>query len=216
MTPKELLNRMSYDNEIQKQEAQKYIALKGIAQYQRVISYCCEQNIKPTYMQVSSLYRYDKRLRNSLYIYLATVEEYLRACLGNQFEDNEDGLIKTQVFISKQKIYKSVSFTLEQLPLGHLIEIVLVNQSIFKDVFDLNNLKINLDAIRVLRNKVSHHNFLFAETYSECVVNGEVGKSLELNIKNLQSFLPVDFRQGFAKMINNCADNLSVMQKIIC
>lgn len=30
MTPKELINSMSYENEIQKLDAQKYITIKGI------------------------------------------------------------------------------------------------------------------------------------------------------------------------------------------
>lgn len=40
MTPEELLNEMIYENESQMEEAQKYIALKGIVQYQRVIEFC--------------------------------------------------------------------------------------------------------------------------------------------------------------------------------
>lgn len=138
----------------------------------------------------------------------------MRACLGNQFEDNECCMVKTSSFISKQKIYKSVSFTLEQLTLGALKEMILANQSVFKDIIELSNLETNLEALRILRNKVSHHNFLFIEKFAECVVNGEADNSLKHNIINLQNFLPIDYRQGFANTINNCANGLEITKCI--
>lgn len=57
----------------------------------------------PTYTKVSNLYCYDKRLRDNLYVYMATVEEFMRACIGNKFEDNDSDLVKTEEFI-KNKI----------------------------------------------------------------------------------------------------------------
>lgn len=214
MTPEELLYEMTYENEKQRAEAEKYIALKGIAQYRRVIEFCRSQDETPTYTQVSSMYRYDKRLRDNLYIYLATAEEFMRACIGNRFEDNESGLVKTKKFIAKQSQYHSVSLTLEQLTLGALIEMVLKNLCVFVNHYDLNNIQTNLNALRVLRNKVGHHNFLFAETYANCIVNGVVSNSLEQNIINLQGFLPSDFKRGFATKINNCANDLVINQII--
>ena len=79
---------------------------------------------------------------------------------------------------------------------------------------DLLNIKINLNALRVLRNKVGHHNFLFAETYANCVINEAESNSLEQNIKNLQCFLPRDFRERFAIALNKCANGLDVNQII--
>lgn len=211
MSPEELLNEMVYENETQRQEAQKYIALKGIVQYQRVIEHCHFINEIPTYIKVSSLYRYEKRIRDNLYIYLATIEEFMRACIGNRYEDNDDGLVRTARFIAKQKQYKSVSLTLEQLTLGALIEMVLRNQAVFTYRYDLRDIEINLNALRVLRNKVGHHNFLLTETYAPCVVNGVADNSLQQNIKNLQNFLPNDFRQGFITSIKNCEKGLNII-----
>lgn len=93
MTPEELLLSMSYADAKEREQAKKYIALKGIVQYQRIIEFfkIQEQDSLPTYAKVSSLYKYDKRLRNTLYIYVATVEEYLRAIIGNKFEADEMG-----------------------------------------------------------------------------------------------------------------------------
>lgn len=215
MTPEELLSAMTYEDELQIEEAQKYIALKGIVQYQRVIGFCRSQNEALNYTKVSALYRYDKRLRDNLYIYLATVEEFMRACLGNKFEDNESELVKTAQFVAKQKQHQSVSLTLEQLTLGSLIEMVLKNQGVFANYYDLSNIKMNLNALRVLRNKVSHHNFLLSETYSECSVDGLVDNTLKHNINNLKFFLPDEFRKGFSTSINNCAKALVLFNKEI-
>ena len=143
------------------------------------------------------------------------VEEFLRARLGNEFEDNESKLIKTTRFKNKQAQYCSVSLTLEQLTLKELNDMVLVNNSIFKIIYDLHVLELNLDALRVLRNKVGHHNFLLAETYNECSIDGIVDNTLKHNIINLKFLLPCDFRQGFIASINKCVQGLSLLGKEI-
>lgn len=85
---------------------------------------------------------------------------------------------------------------------------------IFKDVYKLETLEINLNAFRVLRNRISHHNFLFAETYKECIVNNNIDKTLKHNIDNVKFLLPNEFRQGFSKIINECAKNLQINDSI--
>ncbi len=208
MTPEQLLKQMTYDSDEQLQDARKYIAIKGIVQYSRAIDFCKSFDEIPSYKKVSALYRYDKRLRDNLYIYLGTAEEYIRACIGNRYEDDEQGLYKTEMFIKKHKCYHSVSLTLEQLTLGELCEIAIYNQAVFQGIYDLKNLKMNLDAMRILRNRVNHHNFLLAEKFAKCVVNGEAQNSLKQNIENLCNFLPSDFRNGFTKQINECVTGL--------
>lgn len=210
-----ILNQMKYENSKELEEAKKYIALKGMVQYQRIINYCKFSSDEfPSYTKVSGFYRYDKRLRNNLYIYMTTVEEFMRACIGNKFENDDSNLVKTEPFIKKQNKFKSVSLTLEQLTLGELIQLVLKNRMIFKDVYKLETLEINLNAFRVLRNRISHHNFLFAETYKECIVNNNIDKTLKHNIDNVKFLLPNEFRQGFSKIINECAKNLQINDSI--
>lgn len=139
------------------------------------------------------------------------MEEFLRARLGNEFEDNENKLIKTTRFKNKQAQYCSVSLTLEQLTLKELNDMVLANKSIFKNIYDMHILELNLDALRVLRNKVVHHNFLLAETYNECSVEAVMDNTLKHNIISLKYLLPCDFRQGFITSINKCVQGLSLL-----
>ncbi len=210
-----VLNQMKYENSKELEEAKKYIALKGMVQYQRIINYCKSlSNELPTYIEISSLYRYDKRLRDNLYIYMATVEEFMRAHIGNKFENDDFNLVKTEQFIKKQNKYKSVSLTLEQLTLGELIQLVLKNKIIFQDVYNLATLKTNLNAFRVLRNKVSHHNFLFSETYETCMINSIADKTIKHNIDNVKFLLPIEYRQGFSKTINECVKELLINDSI--
>lgn len=210
-----ILNQMKYENSKELEEAKKYIALKGMVQYQRIINYCKSASDEfPSYTKVSGFYRYDKRLRDNLYIYMATVEEFMRACIGNKFDNDDSNLVKTEQFIKKQKKYKSVSFTLEQLTLGELIQLVLKNKMVFQDVYNLETLKINLNAFRVLRNRISHHNFLFAETYEECIINNIIDNTIKHNIANVKFLLPSEYRQGFSKTINECTKDLQINDSI--
>ena len=211
MSPKDVLKSMSYCSSEEEHEAQKYIRLKGFVQYQRVIEYCRIGDKKPSYKVVSHLYKYDKRLRDNLYTYLATVEEFLRACIGNKYEDRGDELVKTMIFEKKQSQYHSVSLTLEQLTLKELNDMILCNKEVFSDLYDLNVLDTNLNALRILRNKVGHHNFLLAEKFENCIVNGIENDSLKHNILNLVYLLPTEFRKGFITAINTCAKGLDLL-----
>lgn len=98
---------------------------------------------------------------------------------------------------------------------GELQEVILKNINIFKDKYNVDIFERQLIAIRVLRNKVSHHNFLFAEKYAECITQDGCGSTLRDNIINVQTLLPADFRQGFATSINNCAYELCLTTKKI-
>ncbi len=213
MKPEELLKQMTYDNDEQIQEAIKYIGLKGIVQYSRIIDYCKSSGEIPSYIKVSGLYRYDKRLRDSLYIYLGTAEEYIRACIGNRYEDDEENLNKTERFTIKQRRYHSVSLTLEHLTLGELCDIAENNQEVFQDIYDLKVFKMNLDTMRILRNKVSHHNFLLSEEFTKFLVNEVVMYSLKQSIENLRNLLPIEFRIRFTKQINACVNGLNIDKK---
>lgn len=54
----------------------------------------------------------------------------------------------------------------------------------------------NVDAVRELRNAVSHHKFMFSYEFLKCNVDGVESNSLENNIKNLRQLLPVQYHYG--------------------
>ena len=83
--------QLTFTNEKEKQEFKKYLSLKGKYLYKQVYDILLEKN-KGTvsYQELSSLIRYDKNLRDTLYIYLATCEEYLRALLLKSYDVASD------------------------------------------------------------------------------------------------------------------------------
>lgn len=210
MTRKELLDNIIFNSNEEYEEALKYIEIKGIAQYGRILNYCVDFSIEPTYVAISSLYRYDKRLRYNVYRYLGTVEEYIRAILGNNFENDQNGLSKTKVFSKHYENINSLSLALERLTFNELINLVLLNKIFFANFFNLDNLSINFNALRVLRNKVCHHNFLLIEKYEFCVTDKFTSKSLENNLKNLKNHLPKLYQKGFISDITKCSRGLDL------
>lgn len=212
MIIEKFIQQMQYNNNDELKDAYKYIHLKGMPQYQRIINYVKNKfNIEiPHYSNIANIYRYDKRLRYNLYIYIGFIEEYFRAYIGNTYEDNELDLATTASFLAKKKTYSSVSLTLEKLMFGELAEMVLKNKQIFNSFYDIENLRMNLNALRDLRNKIAHQNFLLEEKYKDCNVAGKVDNTLKNNILNLYQFLPKDYQNGFTKDINSCINNLDL------
>lgn len=210
MTRKELLDNIIFNSNAEYEEALKYIEIKGIAQYGRILNYCVDFSIKPTYIAISSLYRYDKRLRYNVYRYLGTVEEYIRAILGNNFENDQQGLIKTDKFEKQYNKTHSISMALEKLSFNELLKLVFLNKNSFMKLFNIDNLSTNFNALRVLRNKVCHHNFLLIEKYESCVVDEFTSRSLQDNLKNLKNFLPKQYIKGFIGDITKCSRGLDL------
>ena len=208
---------MSYIDDKDRMSAVKYIKLKGIFQYNRLVQFLIDLgDEKPSYKDVSALYQYDKRLRDQLYIYLATIEEFIHATLGNEFEDCQDSLVITPRLKSNIETYKSVPLAIEHLMISELKDVILANAEFFNGIYFIDeHLETNLIALKELRNKVGHHNLLLVEKLKKCVRDGVGSNSLTANIRNMQQFLPEDFRIGFANTINKCVDKLSIPEDYI-
>lgn len=82
MTKDELLSFIEFNNEKEKEEAEFYISVKGVALHCRVLDFLgfsFSLGEKVQWHKVSKLLRTDKATRDVIYIYLATLEEYIRA-----------------------------------------------------------------------------------------------------------------------------------------
>jgi len=204
------MNCLHFENDEAKKDANFYLDTKGVAIHLRIaqhLGYAIDDEAKKIdWLRVSSLLRYDKKLRDKIYIYLATLEEYIRAYISNTYEDEpKQGFwIKKKEAKHKDHIFEKVgtgekvSTVLEGIDFGKLIEQVMALPS--KDKIELfgqqTELDKNLDAVRKLRNAVSHHAFLRGYEFSECMVDEKLGNSLEHNIKNLRQLLPESYRYG--------------------
>lgn len=206
MTKKELLELIIFKDAQEKEEANFYISVKGIELHYKIIKFLKKSDLqseKIEWEKISYVLKNDKSIRDKLYIYLATLEEYIRAYIANKYEDNvhqnfwingkgERNQIKNNI-----KKGKNLFDVLEDTDFGCLIEQVKKLPS--KDQEELFNCSYNndnLDAIRELRNAISHHKFLNEYNFKECIVSDVKNNSLINNIKNLRQLLPREYWYG--------------------
>ena len=209
-------------NSKDEKDAKFYFRVKGIKIHQKLVDRLEKTNSTITWAKVSSLIRYDKRLREKLYVYIATLEEYIRAFLSNKYEnkpeqsfwrDGKNKKLKVKERISKGE---SVFRVLEETDFNTLIlQLKKISKEDLNEMFkNVDKIEINLKAIKELRNAVSHHAFLLDYKFSKCFFNGVKGNSLEHNIKNLIQLLPKEYRLGkngnggIIKDIEKCKDDL--------
>jgi hypothetical protein len=210
MTKDELLKKLYFDpnNDKEKDDADFYLRVKGIAFHQKIMTHLGvdfdddESTIE--WSKVSALLRYDKKLRDKIYIYIATLEEYIRAYLSNKYEDNpiqpfwQDGRTSRSKVKTRIIDGESVSEVLQSIDFGDLLnQIKNISAEDISEMFDFTiDIHSNLDAVRELRNAVSHHAFLMVYKFNMCIVEGIKNGSLEHNIKNLRQLLPREYRYG--------------------
>lgn len=210
MTKDELMKKLYFDpnSDEEYNEAEFYLRVKGVAFHHKIMTHLGvdfnDDKSIIEWSKVSALLRYDKKLRDKIYIYIATLEEYIRAYLSNKYEDDpiqpfwNDGRsprskVKTRIIDGE-----SISEVLQSIDFGDLIsQIKNISAEDISEMFDFTiDIHSNLDAVRELRNAVSHHTFLINYKFKSCLVDGVNNISLEHNIKNLRQLLPKEYRYG--------------------
>jgi hypothetical protein len=213
-TKQEFLEKMNFHNDDEKDRCEKYLELKGIAYHVVLANYIGLNRFgKIEYIKVQNLYKYDKRIRNTLYKFIAAFEEGIRAYISNKYNNDIDRIKQ----LSKP-LYESVlddsslSKELENQDFYHLMELakkltVEEKSNLFGTV---ENLEGNLDAVRELRNTVSHHRLLFVyEDYDFCFLeDGTGGDSLIDNIKNLRQLIYPYYKDFLKEEINQSSNSI--------
>ena len=187
-------------------EFEKYKAIKGEYLYKQVSDILFELDGKPvSYSDVSSIIRYDKNLRDTLFIYLATFEESLRAELFRKYDVGSadyvyrylKGCKKLKNDIrSKNSSESSNLYFCFELELGPMIELL--------DHLGLYSSETisGFKEIKDLRNHVMHHNVLTlgrAKNISDFRDNFAL---LQRQICMLKDNLPTEYQLGFIGDIN--------------
>lgn len=206
MTKEELLEYIDCDSESEEGKAKFYIDMKGVALHIKVLKYLgfkFEDDNTIKWKTVSEKLSQDKLLRDKLYIYLATLEEYIRAYISNKYSDNVkkdfwiNGIGKRNQIKNQVLSGKELFDILEDIDFGTLINQVLNLPN--KDIEELlggKGTEQNIKAVRELRNAVSHHKFMFSHEFLKCNVDGVESNLLENNIKNLRQLLPIQYQYG--------------------
>ncbi len=181
----ELKDRIA-DYDANKEEADKWLNLKGVAKYEQFADILDNNNIEITWKSLDDLVRYDKRLLINIFKYLSFYEDYLRALIWNIDK------------VDYNKLKKSY--------LKEVIEEVLKKEKLLNTDIDFDSLKKGKKAINSLRNRVSHNKIILDFNLD--------GLNLKQALIYFKNILPKNYQNGFIKDINNCVKELNISENI--
>ena len=207
-----------YDNinlkEEDKERAIKYLKSKGVESHIAIMELLKPyyDNGKIDYELIASTYRYDKRIRNTLFKYLAYLEEYYRGLILDKYNSNFDKLKCINALKSKYEEHGDLRIALEEILFSELKNQIVKIKEEYEDVYIFPSIKYmdsNLNALVELRNAVMHNKLLilrrnFKECYPDFEKNSK-SATLSDNIRNLINYLPPHIREKCANDINDCA-----------
>ena len=196
-----IFEKLTFASPKEKEDFEKYKKLKGVYLHKQVYDILLEVNggENVTYYELSSIIRYDKNLRDTLYIYLATVEEQLRVLLLDNFDLKQntpkfkqrpstqtlcDALVPKQ-YLESSELYFKLKADFK----------VLMETCAKKSLISISDEVMSL--IKLLRNDVMHHHLLIfggAHNLKEAKDNFA---SFERKIDALITSLPTEYVIGF-------------------
>lgn len=192
-----MFEKMVFQNEEEKANYEKYKKLKGEDLFYQIYCILSESQSPVKYVTVSSYVRYDKNLRDKLYIYMATLEEYYRAQLLDAFDVLEPKKYEMHCYnqLNKDLIKRtegtpSVLYYAFQPDFG-----ILMTLCREKGVSDIS--KNSQKLIKELRNETMHHALIMfgkAQTTSRLE---EHFKEIEKRLNAFVQALPQEYRAGF-------------------
>ena len=199
-----MFEKMSFATLNEREEFEKYKKLKGVYLYKQVYDILLDANggDEVTYYETSSVIRYDKNLRDMLYIYLATVEEYLRALLCDKCDVSEEckpfkrhqvADLKKELFEKCESETSNLYFKLE-LDFSVLMGVCFEKGLVIADEQTRNQ-------INDLRNRTMHHSLLLFGKAKKVSDLESHFASLERKLNALVQILPDEYKSGFATSI---------------
>lgn len=192
-------------------ECRAYLKTRGLYLYRQVYDALSKWNggvDEITYKQFSGVIRYDKSVRDKLYIYLAAAEEYLRNIIFEELEVDSlpaeitDEMLNPGDLRPKTKDEQGKDSKLYYYSYAKNFDFGLIVYIIEK--FALAS-KYGIDqaditAIRVLRNKVMHHNMLLLSCFTERSEIENAIAEVETGIEALYRILPTkQLKEGSVK-----------------
>ena len=194
--------------------AKRNLKSKGIEKHilikERLMVYSESGKVK--YSQIASIYRYDKRLRLTLYKFVSYLEEWYRSIILDNYYNDFNSLKPTKELREKIKETNSLNNALELIDFWTLmVQIMKIPYQKRNGCRLPKNLQTNSIALRELRNAVMHNKFLLLyRGFEECYPNNESNQkstTLTSNIKNLINFLPKEVGEKCREEINKCSED---------
>lgn len=201
-----MLEEMIFQSQEEEADFEKYRQLKGDDLYVQIFRILSEKTPKVKYVTVRSYIRYDKNLRDKLYIYLATLEEYCKARLLHSFDvcapkkyqgHCHDKLMENLVPRADGESTLYYGF---QPDFGDLMHICSE-----KEVYKIES--SDQKAIKTLRNQTMHHALILFGNAKTEVELLEHFNTLEKQLNALVNALPREYRNGFLDDIVKLNEN---------
>ena len=200
-----MFDNLTFNSDAEKTEFAKYIHLKGECLHKQVYDILSEANNgSVTYYELSSLIRYDKNLRDKLYIYFATAEEYLKAQLTDRYDANVSSKyihypneIKNLLNNLKARSLDTPSILYYKLNIDFE---ALLQVCYEKNIIEIDN--VQKQQLNKLRNHTMHHSMLLFGQAHNLKEAKDNFKSLEKQLNAFVKLLPEEYRQGFLSDIN--------------
>lgn len=195
-----------------RKRAEKALLYKGVEKHilikEMLLSKSDNRYIE--YEKIASTYRYDKRIRYTLFKYISYLEELYRAIILDNYSSNLKQNFWTPKFQETlKKLDYNLNNTLEEIGFSTLFNQVkrLPEEVRAKYGFtNIQHLEQNFNALRELRNAVMHNKFLLLYSGENfCDIQGvdkENSTSLKAHILNLIQFLPPAVGKQCIKDIN--------------
>jgi hypothetical protein len=196
-----MFEKLTFASPKEEADFEKYKKLKGIYLHKQVYDILLEANggENVTYYELSSIIRYDKNLRDKLYIYLSTIEEQLRVLLLDNFDLKPntpkfkqrpstqtlcDALVPKQ-YLESSELYFKLKADFK----------VLMETCVAKKVVSISDDVMSL--VKELRNDVMHHHLLiFGGAHNLKEANDNFA-AFERKIEALITLLPIEYARGF-------------------
>ena len=196
-----MFEKLTFASPREKEDFEKYKKLKGVYLHKQVYDILLEANggENVTYYELSSIIRYDKNLRDTLYIYLATVEEQLRVLLLDNFDLKPntpkfkqrpstqtlcDALVPKQ-YLESSELYFKLKADFK----------VLMKTCVAKKVVSISDNVMS--SVKELRNDVMHHHLLIFGGAHNLKESKDNFAAFERKIEALITLLPIEYARGF-------------------
>lgn len=199
--------------EDERESAERYLNSKGVEKHiiikDKLSNWIGGGEVE--YSMISSMYRYDKRLRLILFKYISYLEEHYRAVILDEYRSTPRRIKWVKDLAEKLNACNwDLNDALERIDFTTLLvqSNKLPQRMRQKCGFPGGKHFVeNSMAIKELRNAVMHNKFLLLyrgfETCYVDGVDGGKGTSLKANILNLLTFLPNEVAENCKNEINN-------------
>lgn len=191
-----MFEKMTFQNQDEKDDFEKYRYLKGDDLYHQIYRILIEKTDRVRYATVRAYIRYDKNLREKLYIYLATLEEYCKAQLLRFYDVKTSKKYERHCYdklmadLVEKEFDVSTLYYCLQPDFGDLMRVCQA-----KGICEIND--DDQKDIKDLRNKTMHHSLLlFGNVKNEKELYDHFS-TLEKRLNSFATALPQEYRKGF-------------------